>query len=162
MLNKYYVQSAHRNLKWAIADILNDNGYSANEYTLQIEYPDNENEIAKDTAIVYNLNVTRKYTYEIGSEDSFYFSGEISVISHSRSKMDQICNLLLDKFNDIHYDFYDMSTANPTTIGDYSGLTDIGTMLFHNVEYMQLPVIGYRADKNRVYEGVVRFDINII
>jgi len=161
MENKDIRRSLLPNMVWYVKDILEDNGYSSSEYSIDLSYPNNEDTYRVKPMLGVQLGPMVSKPFQLGSKARQVNLFYVFVVGPSRSQIIQILDLLWDQLNETVKTFYDMSSAEPSVVGDYSGLSSAGKLIINNGESDMFSVPIYKKDKLENYEGVVRFQIEV-
>ena len=151
----------NRNLYWKLRELIEDKYswiYKTN-YNIMMAYPSSAGAVAIYPSFVVNTEVVDGVPYEIGSRDRYNFYTEIVIFSNGIAQRDGVTFYLYDNLYNRDYTLYDMSTTNPTAVGDYSNLSSLGQFRCGKAYYTNSIVPVEISDKKMRYESDINVDI---
>ena len=157
MNNKDIKVNIVSNCYWIIRDIMEDNGYSSSEYSVDLSYPNNEEEIRETPMICLETRGVISKAYELNSKSKQVVRISISIIDESRRRILQIQKFLWDNLHGKTKPFYDMTSSEPSAVGNYAGLSDVGVLTIRDGMMDTAPVTKKLSDIKYHYEAIASF-----
>jgi hypothetical protein len=118
-----------------IQEIMQANGFTAAEYSIQVGYP-NESQIAainKWPLITVESDNVIGFDAELGSRPWKSIRFFIDVLAKSNGQREDLAYLLWDSLNDSYIPYYNFNEGFPTVIGDYTGISKLGSILIEDM-----------------------------
>ena len=135
MPNMGLYRLADLNLNYKVQEILENYGFTSGKYKVYDGYLNeldlNTNHIWPTVTIEMGDLVGRNV--ELGSKPWKTLFFAIDVYARTDSQRDDVMNVLWDELNDTIFTLYDFNDGFPSSVGDYSGLTTIGSYSIEEV-----------------------------
>lgn len=151
---------AHRNIAWKVKELVKNAGYAS--FDVITRYPDfKANQYVLPIIAIQILNGSN-YNIEISSLPGIMPSFVADVYANSQAQLDEILDVLMTNLYDGSLiTMYDMTTTEPSVIGDYSGLSTLGNIQIENSFFRKSDVPESIADNRFLYEGFFIFNAKL-
>jgi len=133
MPNMQRMRLADASLIYHLREMMEANGWTTGNYEVKDAYPDNLAEITKFPVLtVQTLSVDAK-PIQIGSKSTMNVTWAIDIFAKTDGQRDDVAQLLWDELLDAQLNIYDFNNGFPATLGDYTGISTLGTINFESI-----------------------------
>jgi len=137
------------NLIYLIKEIMEDNGFTNGSYDVLDGYLSASD--FNKSQILPTVTVEIDYLYgrdvELGSKQWPSLAVSIDVFAKTDTQRDDIAYILWTNLNETGHNLYDFNSAFPSAVGDYSGISSIGT---YSIDQL---TISYLEPEDSTFEG---------
>jgi hypothetical protein len=162
-MNKNANLILNRNLYWHLRDIIetdNSNLVYGTDYNVVSAYPDLETIPVYPTFVIMTVYADG-LAYEIGAKDRVILNTDIIVLANDIAQNDYYNMVIWNAFHNKDIALYDMSSTNPSSVGDYTGLSTLGKYRCYDVNYANSEAAIYMPDKSMNYESTINMRIEL-
>ena len=141
---------ADLHLVYKLQEIMQDNGFNSNQYRIIDGYPSDSDLLTSElwptltveTDLLYGRNI------ELGSGDWPAVQFSIDVFAKTDGQRDDISYWIWESLNENDYILYNFNEGFPSSIGDYSGISSLGSW-----SVSSLTITNFTAPEDTILEG---------
>lgn len=111
-----------------IKDLLYNAGFSTADYRVTNSYPYTSTSVSVMPLVVVDSGPAVAVPYQLSSVNVNRYMFFIDVFAKSDSQRDDVSDIIFDSLKEERIPIYDFNTGFPTIIGNYTGITEIGSL----------------------------------
>jgi len=124
---------ADASLIYHLRELMENSGWSSGEYTVMDAYPDNLDTITKFPALTVQTITGDPRPIQLGSKSALELTWAIDIFAKADGQRDDITQLVWDDLIESQIVLYDFNDGFPSVLGDYSGISSLGTVTFESI-----------------------------
>lgn len=124
---------ADASLNYHLQELMENNGWTSGNYEVVDAYPDNLDEIPKFPLISVQSIAADPRPVQIGYRAAKLVTWALDIFAKTDGQRDDIINIIWDDLSESQITIYDFNDGFPSTLGDYTGISTLGTVTFENI-----------------------------